>query len=577
MRAFYERYKTRIKVAVVAVLAAFGITVAITSSGDGTDVRAHLPRYGQVPKDDEARERQADAALEAADRKCQLTEGEERVAERGAFDHALGDCGPDLELRASTAGRGTAHGCDRSNHNPIYSESTWRNIRRLGFSYCWFKTSEGVNYRDPTVGAMSAAAERGGVVAGGYHFARVCINSPVAEGRLFVEQLRRFDLVGPDRLRPALDVEYGGCSTQAGTRAWIAALRSYVVNATKTEVVVYTGGWWSNPRAGCLFCALPKNVLAWISGYPSAPTIPGKQCPAGQNDIHQYTSSGDRGLSGDINRLECGTSFGELLGAGRREAPPEARHQCRMHGKYSAWYRKYSERLRKRHAEDPPRELDAFGARRLKSATDHLYRIRHYFVKNHEGGTVNYDCKPNGEVVVREVKKRPKPKPRPRPSDGPTSMDAPFRLVGGRAPAPALIAPYIDIITDGATVNSIYRGEDAKAILHAHGLHTQAELFATLPPGVANPPRRSTHELRSDGRAYPLPIGTKLDAWQVGFDVNDADVPGVIRHAKRFGWIAFQPYKAGVEFHHLNFLARPSARGELRDKIRARRERLPTR
>jgi hypothetical protein len=226
--------------------------------------------------------------------------------------------------------------------------------------------------------------------------------------------------------------------------------------------------------------------------------------------------------------------------------------------------------------------LDALGAARLTSSTDHLVRIRHYFVKDHEHGRANYDCHPDGTVTVRVVKPKarsPKPRPRPRARPAHTSVDLPFRIVGGRAPAPALIAPYIDIVTDGATVNSIYRGEDAASILHAHGLHTQAEVFDLYGPGIANPAGRSTHELRCDGIAYGCsPVGGHLATWQVGFDVNDADVPAVIRHAHKLGWIVFQPYPGSrVEFHHLNFLARPSARGELRDKVRARRERLPAR
>lgn len=110
----------------------------------------------------------------------------------------------------------------------------------------------------------------------------------------------------------------------------------------------------------------------------------------------------------------------------------------------------------------------------------------------------------------------------------------------------------------GNTYNSIYRGEDAAALLHRFGKHTQAELFATLPAGVANPPGRSTHELRSDGVPYPGPIGRKLKWWQCGIDINDSQVDHAIATAHSLGWTLFRPYGSGVEYHHVNFAHRPA-------------------
>lgn len=133
-----------------------------------------------------------------------------------------------------------------------------------------------------------------------------------------------------------------------------------------------------------------------------------------------------------------------------------------------------------------------------------------------------------------------------------------FRVISG-CPVNYLIAPYFELLRkkSGATFNSIYRGDDAAWILRKHGKHSQRELYNTLPPGYANPPGRSTHELRSDGVAYPLPIGSRLDWWQQGIDVNDGDVERMKWEASRLGWHLFQPYRAGIEFHHLNFSHRP--------------------
>lgn len=135
-----------------------------------------------------------------------------------------------------------------------------------------------------------------------------------------------------------------------------------------------------------------------------------------------------------------------------------------------------------------------------------------------------------------------------------------FRVIQG-CPANEWIAPYIELLRreTGSTINSLYRGDDAAWILHRHGKHTQRELWNSLPRGQANPPGRSTHELRSDGVAYYGPIGRHLDWWQQGIDVNDSNVSHMMEAARWHGWHLFQPYHAGVEFHHLNFGSRPRA------------------
>lgn len=110
----------------------------------------------------------------------------------------------------------------------------------------------------------------------------------------------------------------------------------------------------------------------------------------------------------------------------------------------------------------------------------------------------------------------------------------------------------------GCTYESIYRGTDVEKLLEHYGKHDQAWLYAHLPAGTANPPGRSTHELRSDGVAYAGPIGRKLVWWQCGIDIDDAHVDAVIAAARKHGWTLFRPYGAGVEFHHVNFAHRPS-------------------
>jgi len=149
-----------------------------------------------------------------------------------------------------------------------------------------------------------------------------------------------------------------------------------------------------------------------------------------------------------------------------------------------------------------------------------------------------------------------------------------FLVIQG-CPCNPLAAAYIALLAKDthSTVNSIYRGQDAASILHRYGKHTQAELYASLPAGTANPPGRSTHELRSDGVSYQGPIGRKLEWWQQGFDVNDGDVDKLIGAASKHGWVLLKPYRAGVEFHHLNFASKPHPRN-LKDRLRLIRFRL---
>lgn len=140
---------------------------------------------------------------------------------------------------------------------------------------------------------------------------------------------------------------------------------------------------------------------------------------------------------------------------------------------------------------------------------------------------------------------------------------AAFRVIQG-SPFPASIAPYFALLVRDcrATVNSGYRGTDAAAILHKHHKSTQAELYKNLPAGVANPPGFSSHELYSDGnKLFGVPRGHRLPAWRCGIDVNDQDVPGMIRAARARGWVLVQPYTSGAERHHLNFARQPRPKG----------------
>jgi hypothetical protein len=163
-----------------------------------------------------------------------------------------------------------------------------------------------------------------------------------------------------------------------------------------------------------------------------------------------------------------------------------------------------------------------------------------------------------------------------------------YRVIDG-CPARLTIAPYIAVLmADAKTVaDSIYRGDDARAILNAHGKHSQYQLYhATAVERIAwgidgqpDRPGESTHELLSDGRAYPhIPARERLAWWQQGFDVPTEDASRCIEVAHSHGWELFRPYDSGVEIHHLNFRSQPSPHStRMRLRIIRLRATLPRR
>lgn len=156
-----------------------------------------------------------------------------------------------------------------------------------------------------------------------------------------------------------------------------------------------------------------------------------------------------------------------------------------------------------------------------------------------------------------------------------------FRVING-CPAPDDMAPYYWLVLRRAhqQASSIYRGDDAKAILHRHGKHTQREIHASM-PAISNPAGQSQHELRSDGNADDGPVGRHLPTHRCGVDSggnSEHDKEQIRKAAAHYGWKVEHPYSRGVEGHHWCFKERPTARSRtMKLKIRAIRAGLPRR
>jgi hypothetical protein len=148
------------------------------------------------------------------------------------------------------------------------------------------------------------------------------------------------------------------------------------------------------------------------------------------------------------------------------------------------------------------------------------------------------------------------------------------------------IAPYWSILaTDAhASIVSLYRGDDARALLNKYGHHSQTQLADATPAqraawgilGTPNAPGHSTHELRSDGAAFPsFPSGAKLPWWCQGADVPSGQVAAMMEQAAAHKWELFRPYDSGAELHHVCFRRRPSPTPHTIARIYRLRRTLP--
>lgn len=142
-----------------------------------------------------------------------------------------------------------------------------------------------------------------------------------------------------------------------------------------------------------------------------------------------------------------------------------------------------------------------------------------------------------------------------------------FYVIDG-CPVPKDVAPYIYLILRraGVTASSIYRGNDpeARKLMHAHGKHTQQELWDASPvqraawgvTGIPNRPGNSQHELAD---------------WHVGIDSGPNTVDNrvhTIAAAHYYGLSIEFPYNTAVEYHHWHFTKKPTYDGKRLYKTR---------
>lgn len=137
-----------------------------------------------------------------------------------------------------------------------------------------------------------------------------------------------------------------------------------------------------------------------------------------------------------------------------------------------------------------------------------------------------------------------------------------FEVIDG-CPVPVEAAPYAREVKrrTGETLNSCFRGIEARAILAAHGKHDQTYLyqgFLRHLPGFnpANPPGFSPHECRSDGVSPPgYKRGAKIPPELCGQDWQNAW--RVIAAYRAMGVAAYHPYSSRFEGQHVGIAKTP--------------------
>ncbi len=114
----------------------------------------------------------------------------------------------------------------------------------------------------------------------------------------------------------------------------------------------------------------------------------------------------------------------------------------------------------------------------------------------------------------------------------------------------------------GAWHGRLNSSDRRKGVAERYGHQSQAALYDGYihhRPGYlpANPPGRSSHELRSDGNAvYGRPAGAVLPWYQLGLDVNDDQA--LVAALTRMGAHVTHPYLTRSEAHHINLLRDPT-------------------
>jgi GH25 family lysozyme M1 (1,4-beta-N-acetylmuramidase) len=192
-------------------------------------------------------------------------------------------------------------------------EINWTRVAGAGTAFAFLKSTDDVDYVDPTFAANRAGARANGIAVGAYHFAR----PDASAGDARQEAVHFVDVANPQPgdLLPVLDIETSRGLDQAGVTQWARTWVSTVRELTGVTAFVYTSPYGWAERTGDTPLLARDGSPLWVAHWGvSSPTLPANDWDGHGWIVWQHTSTGHvRGISGnvDLDRL-AGTRLGAI-------------------------------------------------------------------------------------------------------------------------------------------------------------------------------------------------------------------------------------------------------------------------
>lgn len=199
-------------------------------------------------------------------------------------------------------------------------------VASAGYRFAWIKTSEGLTYLSPTLGAQWEGAGKAGLLRGAYHFFHPLLD-PIAQAERFA---RIVQSLGLGELPPALDFEAFKGTKGAKPDQLVAAALACLDELERLVGVVpllYTGpSFWKYHLAPSSRALELTRWPLWEASYGAAPRpMPWPETAWGTRyTIWQQSGSGRvPGVAGNCDLNVFPGTIGQLrslLGGNEKEA-----------------------------------------------------------------------------------------------------------------------------------------------------------------------------------------------------------------------------------------------------------------
>jgi len=221
---------------------------------------------------------------------------------------AFPEAGPDAVLDATNG----ALGVDVS----LYDRRVnWAALRAQGIRFAMARATLGLSTVDPFYRRNAARARANGIVFTAYHYAKPHggAANAIAQADFFVDHIS----LGPNDIRPVLDLEERGGLKPKALKTWILAFLQRVKTRMGVTPIVYSGvAYWQYYMANSPVVARAGFTTLWIAWWiHRVPTAPGHNWNGNGWKVWQFTGCGHlKGIPicADINRLHRGVTLRSL-------------------------------------------------------------------------------------------------------------------------------------------------------------------------------------------------------------------------------------------------------------------------